>query len=701
MSKKGTLYSLDHNYASDREFGSSLSINLMDILRSVRNQRKARETIWQESYRAWSVDTGNTDRNYEGMADLKIPQLRKEIETMSRRIYKGLLPEDYLKGEPVSGFVEDDLIVTNTQVVRHYYDNVMQIKRQLMPWVKQKVIYGTSPMRQFWERRENEMFFKKRIPYEDAQAIIRFKSQTVKENVVMYNGPRLRAEDLFNTWVYPHNATQQEDIEITFYRTMVKKSDLERKAKEGTCVRFSEIKETGTAAPQDFEEQRERLAQMGDGGDYKALQGDDYFELWEIWCNLVLPGSDKAVSCVVEIVGDLCTRVQRNPYWHQQSPFDFGRFIIPPVGEFYGRGLPEAAMSLQHQLDDTMNQTMDATTLALNNITIINPAYAPNSESFEIEPNAVWWADPNAVKQFQFPDLTDSGYKAAGTLRNWISEMSDNQPQLPDPIAGKARSTGQAQLAVSEWQTDLFCFIDFLSVEALSSMAHKTHSLLQQYLEEDDIIRVSGKYAGTMIKRVVTPVDLCGHYKFKWTGALQIESQSIKTQQLLQLLQIWKTLPQEAQSQVRMRWENFMIKLLRDGFLIKDVENVIETDRLNASVDPVLEERILKLGGDIGVNKMDDDAAHIEEHVRQHALDKDLLTRAKRARHIEEQRQQMEVKAQEAKRIQMQMQIMQAQQAQGPGGGDPTAQVGPGNKTQINAPQSEADMNRGMRVENG
>lgn len=701
MSKQKSMEKpLDHNYASDREFGAQLMQNLLQIWQSVRAQRQQREEVWQKSYRAWSVDTTDTDKNYEGIADLKVPQLRKEVETMSRRIYKGLLPDDYLRAEPATGFAKQELITVNTQVVRHYYDNVMQIKKVLYPWVKQKVILGTSPIRQFWEKRENEMFYRKRTPYEDKKGVIRFKAVPTQENVVLYNAPKLRSEDLFNTWVYPHNALTPEDIEIHFSRYKVKKTDLEKKAKLGMCFGFDELKDQGKQVDHVDQEAQERLAQFADSGEFQSLQGNDYFDVLEIWCLLELPGSDRPVSCVVEIVNyGMCTRIQRNPYWHQQAPLDYGRFIIPPPGEFYGRGLPEATLSLQHQLDDTMNQTMDATTLALNNITIINPAYAPNAESFEVEPGATWWADPAAVKQFQFPDLSDSGYKSAGIIRGWISELSDNQPQLPDPISGKARSTGQAAMAVSEWQTDLFCFIDFLSVEALGSMAHKTHSLLQQFLSEDDVIRVSGKYADTWINRVVTPQDICGHYKFKWVGALQIETQSIKTQQMLNFLQVYQRLPQEAQAEVKMRWTNYVIKLMRDGFLIKDVENIVETEQMTASAEPDLEERILKLGGDIAVVKSDDDDLHLQVHEAAHAADRDKLTRAYRAAHMEEHRKQKQQKILEARQVAMQMQALAAGGAGGKPPGAPGAQEG--NQGQIPTATSQENLNRGQKIGTG
>src|SRR5690606_23401431 len=142
-------------------------------------------------------------------------------------------PEDYLRGEPASGFSKLESVIVNTQVVRHYYDNVIQIKRALYPWVKQKVIFGTSPLRQFWCKKTNEMFYKKRVLYEDKQGIVRFKAVTTKEEVVIYNAPVHRADDIFNTVVYPHNGLTPDDIEVVFFRALVKNADLEKKAKMG------------------------------------------------------------------------------------------------------------------------------------------------------------------------------------------------------------------------------------------------------------------------------------------------------------------------------------------------------------------------------------------------------------------------------------------------------------------------------------
>lgn len=253
-------------------------------------------------------------------------------------------------------------------------------------------------------------------------------------------------------------------------------------------------------------------------------------------------------------------------------------------------------------------------------------------------------------------------------------------------------------MAINEWQTDLFTFIDFACEDALNPLAYKTHLLIQQNIKDDDVIKITGKYANTYLERYVTAEEITGQYRFKWIGALQIENVAIRTQQILNFIKLYPSLPQDAQAKISLQWENLIIKVLRDGFNIKDIENVIETDRMKASVPATLEEKIMKLGGKMTVNPSDDDEGHMRIHDYAQTLDKDVYTRAQRAKHRAEHQAQMEKKM---LAVQMQQQMMLAQGQQQ---GSQQPKGTPGMMPQ-GAPMSEAlnpgDMSRGMRVENG
>lgn len=684
------------NYAKDRDFANEIMLRLYSCWYQVYTNRISNERRWYDVYNSWSVNLEQDSelKNYKGRANIKLPQLRKEVETMSRRIVKGLFPDDYLKAEP-SKFVNEDLAVANTYIVRHYYDNVMNLKQSVMPWVKQGVLYGTSPMRQYWKKDVNKQLFKKRVFTKDKNGLLVSENKTVYEEVVQYDAPVVEACDLFQTWIYPESAAKPKDIEIVFNRSKVTLDWLRTQEKNKLAILPSDIENMGKDVDVEFDKTQLRLAAQGLTGIKKAPPGTKYYDLLECWVKLDIKGV--MTPCVVWIIdATIPIRIQQNPYWHQEPPFAWMRFIIPPPGEFYGRGLPEASLAVQYQLDDVLNQSMDSTTLSLNNITVINPAFAPNAASFEVEPGAIWWADPNAVKQFVTPDLSDIGIKNANMLRSIITEMSDNTPQLPDPIAGKARSTGQAQLAINEWQTDLFNFLEQISIEGLTVLAKQTHSLLQQNLPDDTIIRVAGKYATQWVNRVVTPEDLVGGFDFKWVGNIAIDNNSVKTQQMLNFLKILPMIPQD--SGIKFNWENFVILLLREGFQIKSPETLISTAHLNASVPPNIENKIINQGGEVEVCEQDDDDLHIKVHAIDGGKSKDVYIQSLYVKHIKDHE---DAKAKKIQIMQMMQQQMQQQQLmlaqQGPPKGKSGGANNPqGNQTQLSQSSNPADYARGM-----
>jgi len=683
------LKALDHNWASDEKFAQPLRDDLIKIWRKEKTDRGEREHRWQEYYRSWSTDENQEDANYDGIANINLPQIRKEVETMSRRLVKGLFPADYLRAH-TNIIANEDLAQVNTEIVRHYLDNVMKFKNAAIPWIKQGVIYGTSPIRTFWDRTANEQLIRKRV-FKKKDGVFVPTRQVVKEEVVLYDAPVGRAEDLFQTWVYPSNASRVEDIEMVFWRTKITKSQLEAKAKKNAAFGIDSFKDDGATVSQAFDQSQERMAQFGASAELISKETEGLFTLLEIWLLNKLPDTgEQQVPVVVEIIDEThVIRVQRNGFWHQTFPFDFMRYIIPPPGEFYGRGLPEATIKVQQQLNDTLNQGMDSATLALNNITIINPAFAPNADSFEVEPRAVWWADPQGVKQMTFPDLSDAALKTTSLLRGIITEMSDNSPQLPDALSGKARSTGQAQLALAEFQTDILFFLDQIANESLKPFVGKVHSLLQQFIDDDAVIRITPKYARSWIHNIVEPTEIIGGFDFEWLASIDMDAESIKTQQMLNFIRVATQLQQvmPPEERVTVNWENYFIKMLRDQFKIRDFHNIIESSRFDDRIDPDMEYKILNLGGQIKVNVNDDHPVHIGKHTVDIARLKDPYQRSLMEKHIVEHRQK-----EQAKQVAIQQQALlfaSEQQQKQPGQS--------GNPQQIPESTSAADLSRGQR----
>lgn len=680
------------NWASDSEFAEETRNKLLKTLGVLKGDRQEMEERWQEHYRMWSV-TRDDNQAYNGRANLYWPQMRKEVETMTRRLVKALFPQDYMTAQ-ANLFENDSDAKTNEYLVRHYFDNVMQLRGLAEPWLKQSVLYGTSPLKCYWDEKSVKQFVKTRKQVLQKNGSFEPQTSIEKKDVSLYCGPRVSVRDLFGVWVSPQTATTPQEVQQVYEEYEVTYEDLKLKESLGAAIGIEDLKDLGKEGSTGDDETQERFATFGSSANIVGTS--PYYKMLEVWTELDLPDGTR-LPCIVEIINEThVIRIQQNPLWSQVPPYFFARFIVPPAGEFYGRGLPEGGKFLQHQLNDTINQGVDAATLSLNNIVIVDPAFAPNAESFEIEPNGIWWASPNAVKQFTFPDLSDTAIKNANVIRGAITELSDNSPQLPDPIAGKARSTGQASLAYNEWQTDMWNFMRKIEIEALQPLAKTCHLLLQQYIKDDLVIKIAGKYAGTWMKRIVTPEEIIGDYTFHWNGSIQTEDNAVKASQIIQFMKVFGQMPPDIQQKVRLNWPNIAELFLTYGLGFKQIDKLIETDELSPEVPPGIENKILELNGVIDVRPQDNDDLHILSHEGYKKILKDPWQLRQMDIHIGKHQQQREQKMIEAQMLQQQMMMMQAQQApaQGPGGRNNPM----GNQGQVNESLNESDMMRGMRI---
>ena len=90
------------NFAKDKVFAEQMMSKMISIWQNTKANREERERRWMDAFLAWSSNPAEIQegRNDKGRANIRIRQLRKEIETMTRRSVKGLFQEDYLKAIP-------------------------------------------------------------------------------------------------------------------------------------------------------------------------------------------------------------------------------------------------------------------------------------------------------------------------------------------------------------------------------------------------------------------------------------------------------------------------------------------------------------------------------------------------------------------------------------------------------------------------
>jgi hypothetical protein len=144
------------------------------------------------------------------------------------------------------------------------------------------------------------------------------------------------------------------------------------------------------------------------------------------------------------------------------------------------------------------------------------------------------------------------------------------------------------------------------------------YSLLQQCLDRPLALRVAGADAAQVLETQVTRDTLIGNYTFEWLGSTFSFNQNVKTQQMLNFIQILARIPPEylAQDNARVDWKYLLKEIWATGFGDREASLIIKDITPTRAVDAPLENDLFEVGrGDeVTVSPIDDDMAHATIH---------------------------------------------------------------------------------------
>jgi hypothetical protein len=156
---------------------------------------------------------------------------------------------------------------------------------------------------------------------------------------------------------------------------------------------------------------------------------------------------------------------------------------------------------------------------------------------------------------------------------------------------------------------------------------------------------------------------------------------------------------------VQVNYPALLTRIMRDGFQMGELDNIIETDFMKESTDPETENKIIKLGGEVDTSPSDEDDAHIQVHQKL-AMDPktDPYTRSVASEHIKEHINAKQKKMEAQQQQQMQMQMMAAQaaakanKATGKQANPNAMPPNPmGNQGQLSQATDESNLHKGIR----
>lgn len=667
----------DKNYAENQGVLDRFKKEIIPLIVEIKANRVSKEEEWLEDFRLWSCQSSDMQM-YAGRSNLFLAELNSQVESSVKKYQTGIFPNTkYIDAIPLGNTIKEEAEKIRDAVFFELNDKNC-LPNVFERYQRQKTLFGTSAIKVSFKREGNEIFFRNK------------KGQPYKTFSPKWDGVKVSVCDMFHTYIFPETAEDRLDLSLEFEEYFIDKDAFKKNPLflKKDILDVAEF-DAGMLNWVDISRlQIENLAQ------YSARRTNQLL-LTEGYCMFDLKGDGEKVPVQFFIANNhMPVAIRRNPYWHQVSPYLYGRYLKAPAFSFYGHSLAERLRSPQYMINDAINQTMDSMNFALSPVAVIDPAFAGDINSFKVFPGAKWFGSPQGIDFKVFPDVSGVGLQAANEMRAVIQQFSDLNPSVAPQLSGKVRTATGAQALTSELSAQQLEMIRDDEAQVLVPLCRMTHILLQQFQQESYFIKVQGP-KGDWFSKEVNPEDIVGQVDFLWKGATYAEQTAVKTQQLLaffdKAIQIESIMPGMFDVPALTR------KITKEAFNL-DLEDVFVEDKQKFTIDPVIENKILDAGKEAKVHPGDVFEEHMQAHVQGFEEASDDIAKAMYIKHINDHKVQKQAQDQ----LLLQQQQMAAMQLVGGQGEAPQGRMPtPGNPNQTSAAPQAGNIMQGLRGVDG
>lgn len=445
-------------------------------------------------------------------------------------------------------------------------------------FLRQMLIVGSSVLALPW-RQETAKYKKKvKIRNQDYGTAhpygqkAKFKTETVER--IIQNHPDFETLDMFDCFLDPR-AIDINDSD--FVRRIVKsKAELVELIDAGFYKNIDKLEVVKSPAysrsDTDIRANNELLKrfqgfEIEDG--YHWHQG---VEIFEYWGNVTVNGVTYK-DVVATILGDKLLRFENNPFYCGK-PFVFGTYT-PVVRSTSALGLIEPGLGMLHELDILTNQRLDNLELSIDSMWeyINDGTLAP--EDIYTKPGRVFTVNqPDTIRPIKQSQNFTITYEESAVLESRIDKNAGTGNLIGANAARDAERVTAAEVRATRdaGGNRLSGVHKHIEETALIPCLDKVFKLFQQFVKEDEIVRVPGMNPGEFEFAAVGEEELMYDFKIYPVGADFVADKEFEVSQRLQFLNLVSSNPQMSQ---HINFYNFMIDLAR-RMGIDDIDQFVQ-----------------------------------------------------------------------------------------------------------------------------
>jgi hypothetical protein len=638
------------NLATDPEIQARIKEELCPLITRVRDERMVLRDRWLRYYRIWGLR--HDVQGYRGRTNTYFPIGRRWIEQWVTRLKRDLFPDnDWFACRALREDFEKR-IPAKAALQNYWMRRFMRLRRHSLPFLRQLVMYGTSPVRNVWRSIDRMQPALQDVL--DDEGVPTGKTIEQIEKVADFLGPTFEPVDLFAFYVWPVTASGINDTTLAYEDRCVARAHVQELADKpldpANPKKSTKVYENVDELLDYYDKAIASRGSSSSGRKYDALAIRLADKGFTAPLDQNLPAKLRPLdltecSWMVDIEGDgperylvtlgadtIPLRVQKRPFWHGGTQWLVGKFV-EVAEEFYGRGLPEVFDYIQYFVNDLGNQSGDAFVWSTNPIAVIDIGAVQDPTSLRMTPGAKWLANPAGV-QFTTPPqgAAQAGFQA---VQGYIG-VGDNivAPTPARPIVPGAAPAGggggpsdiAAQLADSA--VDIRAIIENLEDDVMVPLLERSDILSQQCLDRDIVLKVAGQDGVELMIHPVTVADLVGEYEWEWLGTTSAQNQQVRAQQMVQGIALLAQIPadQMAAEGLVVDWKYIVEQYWSLGLALPNSDRVFKQTGKRDAQDWRWENALARVNraAELQVSPADNHIEHVQGH--QTAADSAALT---------------------------------------------------------------------------
>lgn len=605
---------------------------------------------------------------YSGNSRIFVPIVHNAVNARVTRFVNQIFPQS---GRNVECTTEDGTVPHALIALLEHYVSKTHLRTRVLPaLLRNGDVEGQYNAYAHWV--ENTRHVVQRVqktPVVEGTPIEGEEVEDIEEETLVHQYPSVEVIADADVLVLPQTADSVEEaLQTGGSATVVRRWS---KAKIRRLIKDKEIdEEAGEALIKEMTTPEDpqvinKPKRMAESAGIQNVRGVKQAVIYETWTMLKVGDERRIVRAFLggptKVLG-----CKRNPHWADKIPL-----ISVPVekiqGAFKGQSKIKPVADLQYLANDACNEGMDSAAYALMPIIMTDPEKNPRVGSMVLSLAAVWETSPQSTQFAQFPELWKQAFEIiSGAKAEIFQALNVNPSMITQQMPGTKKKLNQAEIA-AEQQVDILTTADAVTVVeegVLTPMLSRWIEMDHQYRTEEITVRQYGEMGTRANMEKIDPIQFNRRYQFRWFG-VEAARNAQQIQQQIAGMNILRSIPPQQLNGYKLNLVPIVEQLVENTFGPRLAPLVFESPEMQLPVPADQENALLAEGFDVPTHDMDDDNAHIQQHMM--ALQQAGGKHGKKFQvHIMQHMQQ---------RARKQMAAMAAQQGQGlqgiPGGAGP------------------------------